>query len=92
MTNPETNFFADESLMTAEELAQYKYDRSFHLATWTVDTVTDFPEIIENNYAQDDIDAMVAKIKNWVDAGTDTPVTEKYLYSIDTYEENDTMP
>ena len=51
MTNPETNFFADESLMTAEELAQYKYDRSFHLATWTVDTVTDFPEIIENNYA-----------------------------------------
>ena len=29
MTNPETNFFADESTMTAAELLQYKKDRSF---------------------------------------------------------------
>jgi hypothetical protein len=35
---------------------------SFHLATWTVDTATEFPDIVANDYAAEDLKAMVEKV------------------------------
>lgn len=56
---------------------------SFHISTFTVDTINDFPEIVSSNYEQSEIDAMVDKVKS---------DPETYLFAIDTYPENDIRP
>jgi hypothetical protein len=52
MTNPQTNFFKDTSVMTTEERETYEYEMAFHINTYTVDTINDFPDIESSNYAQ----------------------------------------
>jgi len=81
MTNPSTNFFKDTSVMTDEQKAQYESDMSFHLATWTIDTVTDFPDINEEDSVgistqqtyKDAVAAMIDTIKSEVERTSNMP-------------------
>jgi hypothetical protein len=64
---------------------------SFHIATWTVDTATEFPDIITNDYAAADIAAMVDTLKTYYTA-PGAKAGDKYLYAIDVMLGNDLKP
>lgn len=76
MTNPQSNFFKDTSEMDDQEREEYEYDMSFHISTFTVDTINDF--------------TTEAELTNMVSTVKGDP--ERYLFAIDTYPDNDIRP